>query len=161
MARDKKKKKEEKPKTSDFKAFLKKRAPIYLGIIALFVVFVVPELTKGDLESSLPELAAEDQQVVDMLMKYNGPNEKGLTVMEAISNKISEEYPDEKIFDNKKTRVDLTVSEIESKQYQVVLTFESHKGVMNYDWNVNTNSGNITSNNSASKHIIDTVDFYD
>ena len=159
MAKDKKKK--EKPKKSDFKAFLRKRAPIYLGLIALFVVFVIPELTKGDLESSLPELTAEKQQAVDVLMKYNGPNESGLTVMNAISNKISEEYPDEEIFDNKKTKVDLTVSEIELDKYQIVLTFESHKGVLNYDWNVNTDSGKITSNNPASKHIIDTVDFYD
>ena len=160
MARDRKKK-EDKPKKSDFKAFLRKRAPIYLGLIALFVVFVIPELTKGDLESSMPELAADKQQVVDMLMQYNGPNESGLTVMEAISSKISEEYPDEKIFDNKKTNLELTVTELGSEQYQVVLIFESHKGILNYDWNVNMSSGNITSNNSASKHIIDTVDFYD
>ena len=113
MARDRKKK-EDKPKKSDFKAFLRKRAPIYLGLTALFVVFVIPELTKGDLESSLPELAADKQQIVDMLMQYNGPNESGLTVMEAISSKISEEYPDEKIFDNKKTNVELTVTKLES-----------------------------------------------
>ena len=160
MAKDKKKK-EEKPKKSDFKAFLKKRAPIYLGLIAMFVVFAVPELTKGDLESSFPELTSEEEQVVDVLMGYNGPNESGLTVIEAISNKISEKYPDEKIFDNKKTTVGLTVSGIESEKYQVVLNFESHKGEMNYDWNVNMNSGEITSNNQESKHIIEVVDFYD
>ena len=160
MARDRKKK-EDKPKKSDFKAFLRKRAPIYLGLIALFVVFVIPELTKGDLESSLPELSDEKQQVVNVLMQYNGPNQSGLTVMEAISNKISQEYPDENIYDNKKTSVELTVTELEPEQYQVILIFESHKGVLNYDWNVNSNSGNITSNNSASKHIIDTVNFYD
>ena len=160
MAKDRKKK-EEKPKKSDFKAFLRKRAPIYLGIIALFVVFIIPELTKGDLESSLPELDAEKQQVVDILMNYNGPNESGLTVMDAISNKINEEYPDEKIFDNKKTKVELVVSDGDEEDYQVVLNFESHNGVMNYDWNVNRESGEITSNNSASKHIINTVDFYD
>ena len=160
MAKDKKKK-EEKPKKSDFKAFLKKRAPIYLGLIAMFVVFAVPELTKGDLESSFPELTSEEQQIVDVLMGYNGPNESGLTVIEAISNKISEKYPDEKIFDNKKTTVGLTVSGIESEKYQVVLNFESHKGEMNYDWNVDMNSGEITSNNQESKHIIEVVDFYD
>ena len=160
MAKDKKKK-EEKPKKSDFKAFLKKRAPIYLGLIAMFVVFAVPELTKGDLESSFPELSAEEQQVVDILMGYNGPNESGLTVMDAISNKISEEYPDERIFDNKKTIVELTVSGIDSEKYQVVLNFESHKGEMNYDWNVDTSSGEIISNNPESKHLIDVVDFYD
>ena len=160
MARDKKKK-EDKPTKSDFKAFLKKRAPIYLGIIALFVVFVIPEFTKGDLESSLPEFSAEDQQVVDILMRYNGPNELGLTVQEAISNKISEEYPDEEILNNKKTIVELTVTNIDSAKYQVLFNFESHKGEINYDWNVDVNSGKITSNNPESKYIIDLVDFYD
>jgi len=31
--------KEEKPKKNDFKAFLRKRAPIYLGIMGLFFNF--------------------------------------------------------------------------------------------------------------------------
>ncbi len=153
--------KEEKPKKSDFNAFLKKRAPIYLGIMGLFMLFVVPDLMKGDLESTFPELSSEEEQVVNVLMRYNGPNESGLTVMDAISMKISEEYPDEKIYNNKKTVVDLTVSSVGSEEYQVVLNFESHKGEMNYDWNVNMGSGKITSNNPESKHIIDLVDFYD
>ncbi len=160
MGKDRKDK-EEKPKKSDFKAFLRKRAPIYLGIIGLFILFVVPDLMKGDLESSFPELLSEEQQVVDVLMEYNGPNESGLTVMDAISMKISEEYPDEKIYDNKKTNVSLTVSSVGSEEYQVVLNFESHKGEMNYNWNVDMTSGKITSNNQESKYIIDLVDFYD
>jgi len=160
MGKDRKEK-EEKPKKSDFKAFLRKRAPIYLGIMGLFILFVVPDLMKGDLESSLPELSSEEQQVVDILMGYDGPNESGLTVMDAISMKISEEYPDERIFDNKKTKVELTVSSIDSEEYQVVLNFESHKGEMNYNWNVDMGSGKITSNNQESKYIIDLVDFYD
>ena len=162
MARDKRKKeKEEKPKKSDFKAFLKKRAPIYLGIIALFVVFVIPELTKGDLVSSLPELSSEEQQVIDTLLEYNGPNELGYTVREALEDKISDEYPDEKIYNNKKTVIVWTVNNIDTQEYQVVFNFQSHKGEMNYDWNVNVDSGDITANNPLSKNIIDLVDFYD
>ena len=160
MGKDRKDK-EEKPKKSDFKAFLRKRAPIYLGIMGLFILFVVPDLMKGDLESSFPELSSDEQQVVDILMGYDGPNESGLTVMDAISMKISEEYPDEKIYDNKKTNVELTVSIVDSEEYQVVLNFESHKGEMNYNWNVDMTSGKITSNNQESKYIIDLVDFYD
>jgi len=160
MGKDRKEK-EEKPKKSDFKAFLRKRAPIYLGIIGLFILFVVPDLMKGDLESSLPELTSEEQQVIDILMGYDGPNDSGLTVMDAISMKISEEYPDEKIYDNKKTKVELIISSIDSEEYQVILNFESHKGKMNYDWNVNTSSEKIISNNQESKYIIDLVDFYD
>ena len=160
MRKDRKEK-EEKPKKSDFKAFLKKRAPIYLGIIGLFILFVVPDLMKGDLESSFPELSSEEQQVVDILMGYNGPNESGLTVMDAIEMKIDEEYSDKRIYDNKKTKVELTVSSIGLEEYQVILNFESHKGEMNYDWNVDMSSGKITSNNQESKYIIDLVDFYD
>jgi len=53
MTRDSKKK-DEKPRESEFKKFVKKRAPIYLGVIALLIVFVVPELTKSNLENSFP-----------------------------------------------------------------------------------------------------------
>jgi len=160
MGKDKKEK-EEKPKKNDFKAFLRKRAPIYLGIMGLFILFVVPDLMKGDLESSFPELTSEEQQVMDILMGYDGPNDSGLTVMDAISMKISEEYPDEKIYDNKKTKVEVTVSNIDSDEYQVILNFKSHKGEMNYDWNVDLGSEKITSNNQESKYIIDLVNFYD
>ena len=160
MGKDRKEK-EEKPKKNDFKAFLRKRAPIYLGIMGLFMLFVIPDLMKSDLESSFPELTSEEQQVIDILMKYDGPNDSGLTVIDAISMKISEEYPKEKIYDNKKTKVELTVSNINSEEYQVVLNFKSHKGEMNYDWNVNMSSEKIISNNPESKYIIDLVDFYD
>ena len=160
MGKDKRKK-EEKQKKSDFKAFLRKRAPIYLGLIAMFIVFAVPELTKGDLESSFPVLTAEEQGAVDIIMKYNGPNESGLTVMEAISDKINEEYPNEKIFDNKKTTVELTVTNTEPEKYQIMLNFESYKGQMNFDWDVDTVSEKIIPNNQKSKHIIEVVDFYD
>ncbi|MDH3312473.1 MAG: hypothetical protein OEM28_04905 [Nitrosopumilus sp.] len=155
------KKKEGKPKKNDFKAFLKKRAPIYLALIAMLVVFVIPELTKGDLESSFPELTSEEKQVLDILMDYNGPNGSGLTVMEAITNKISEEYPDEKIFDHKKTIVELTISKLHAEEYNIVLNFKSYKGELNYNWNVEKSLGKITSNNQDSKYIIDLVDFYD
>ena len=160
MAKDKKKE-EDKPKKNDFKSFLRKRAPIYLALIAMLVVFVIPEMTKGTLEKSLPELSVENQQAVDILMKYDGPNNDGLTVLEALENKIDEEYPDEKIFDHKKTTVDLTVTNVNSEEYQVIFNFKSHKGEMNYDWKVNVVSEEITSDNSEAKYIIDLVDYYD
>lgn len=155
------KKKEDKPKKNDFKSFLRKRAPIYLALIAMLVVFVIPEMTKGTLEKSFPEFSSEEQQVMDILMKYDGPNNDGLTVLEALEDKISEEYPDEKIFDNKKTTVDLDITNVDSEEYKVNFNFKSHKGEMNYDWNVNVISEKITSNNSESKHVIELVNYYD
>ena len=155
------KKKEDKPKKNDFKSFLRKRAPIYLALIAMFVIFVIPEMTKGTLEKSFPEFSAEEQQVIDILMKYDGPNNSGLTVMNALENMISEEYPNEKIFDHRETSVNLIVTNLNPEEYKVTFNFKSHKGEMNYDWNVNVISEEITSNNSEAKYIIDLVNYYD
>jgi len=159
------KKKEEKPKKSDFKVFLKKRAPIYLGIIGIFVIFVVPELTKGDLQSSFPDNLTDDQKkIVEILMSYNGSNEKGLTVMNAIIERIATEYPNEKIYDNKKTKVDLVVSSTDESTeniYKVILIFESYKGKIEYVWNVNLDTKKIEAKNSDAKHVIDIVNYYD
>lgn len=154
-------KKEEKLKKSGFKAFLRKRAPFYLAAVTLIIISAYGVLSEKNLESFFPELTSEEEKVFDILMKYNGPNESGLTVLKAVENKIKEEYPDEKVFDNKKTKVELDILKKDSDEYQVILNFQSHKGEMNYDWNVNTNSKKITSNNPESKHIIDLVDFYD
>jgi hypothetical protein len=159
MVKDKKSE-EEKPKKSDFKAFLKKRAPIYLAVIAMVAIYVIMPLQEKNFEKSLPELSIEEEQILEILMTYDGKN-GGYTVKDAIKDQISEEYPDEKIFDNKKTSVELTVSNINLEEYQIIFNFKSHKGEINYDWNVNSSSGEISSNNSESKYLINKVNFYD
>ena len=156
------KKKEEKPKESQFKKFLIKRAPIYLATIAIVIIFIVPELTKGDLQSSFPQtLTEEEKSVVDTLMAYNGPDKEGYSVIDAISNEISEEYPNEQIYDHRKTKVNVVVSNVENEMYQVVFDFESHKNGFHYDWNVDMKTGDVNGNNEESKYIIDLVNFYD
>lgn len=140
---------------------MRKRAPFYLAAVTLIVISAYGVLSEKNLESFFPELTPEEEKVFDILMKYNGPNESGLTVLKAVENKIKEEYQDEKVFDDKNTKVGLDISKIGPDEYQVILNFQSHKGEMNYDWNINTNSKKITSNNPESKHIIDVVDFYD
>ena len=156
------KKKEGKKKESEFKKFIIKRAPIYLAVIAIVIIFIVPELTKGNLQSSFPEsLTEEERLVIDTLMAYDGPNEEGFSIMDAISNEISEEYPNEKIFDNKKTKVSVVVSNLENENYQVIFDFESYKGDFHYDWNLDLQTGDVTGNDEESKYIIDLVDFYD
>jgi hypothetical protein len=156
------KKKEEKPKESQFKKFLIKRAPIYLATIAIVIIFIVPELTKGDLQSSFPEtLTDEEKLVVETLMAYNGPNDEGHSLMNEISNKISEEYPNEKIYENKKTKVNVVVSNLEDKNYQVIFDFESHKKGFHYNWNLDMQTGDVKGMDKESKNIIARVDFYD
>jgi len=163
VKKDKKnKKEEEKPKKNNFKAFLKKRAPLYLAGIALIVISVNGVLSEKNLDDFLIDLSEEEQIVVDMLMQYNGPNESGLNVKDAIENKINEEFPNMKIFDDRNTRIHVVVTNINLQEYQVILNFKSDKGNdINFDWNIDIDSKEIKSNNPESKHIINTVDFYD
>ena len=51
MVKDKKRE-EEKPKKSDFKAFLKKRAPIYLAVIAMVGIYVIMPLQEKNFEKN-------------------------------------------------------------------------------------------------------------
>ncbi len=160
MNRDSKSKKE---KSNSFKDFLKKRAPIYLGIIALFVVFIVPSLTERNLENSLPDdLSEKEKQVLQILKSYNGINDQGLTLIEAISEQIKTQYPDEKIYEHKETKINLLIS-IQNEtlsNYDVNLVFESYNGILNYTWDVNSDTGLINGTNPEGKKIIRLVDFY-
>ena len=49
MGKDRKKKKKKNQKRMILRHFLRK-STIYLGLIGLFIIFAVPELTKGDLD---------------------------------------------------------------------------------------------------------------
>ena len=159
MAKDKKKDEVEKPKKQGLQAFLKKRAPFYLAAVALIVISAQSVLSEKNFENSLPELSGEEQMVADTLLNYNAGVESKLTVKEVIKNQIDEEYPDEKIYGHKKTVLDLSVTNVNSDEYNVILNFKSYKGEMNFDWNVNVESQEIISNNPDSKHVIDVVTF--
>ena len=159
MAKDKKKDEVEKPKKQGLQAFLKKRAPFYLAAVALIVISAQSVLSEKNFENSLPELSGEEQMVADTLLNYNAGVESKLTVKEVIKNQIDEEYPDEKIYGHKKTVLDLSVTNVNSDEYNVILNFKSYKGEINFDWNVNVESQEIISNNPDSKHVIDVVRF--
>ncbi len=156
--------KSKKGKSKDnLKEFLKKRAPIYLGIIGLFVIFIVPSFTEKNLENSLPNNFSEkEKQVLENLKSYKGTNNQGLTIFEAISEQIKTQYPDEKIYEKKETKVDLLLTrqnEVGS-EYTVQLIFESYKGKLDYHWTVNLETGEVYGNNPEGKNIVRLVDVY-
>lgn len=161
--KEKKRKVKKVKSKSEFKAFLKKRAPLYLGIIAVFIIFLVPELTKSNLESSFPQDLTENQSVaLEILMSYNGENQEGLTTLEALEIKIEEEYPNEKIYDNKDTQIEWIISNDNSEDtYEIQLIFESYNGNTEYLWNVFLDTHLIQAENSNAKNIIEIVDYYD
>lgn len=162
------KKKPDEIKRSDnpksFSSFLKKRAPIYLGIIGLFMIFAYPALTEKNLESLLADDSFEGSEkiAVEMVKFYKGTNDTGMTILQVIEEKINDKYSDQKIFDDRDTWAEFTAEVTDTKNYEVVFVFNvENKQSMKYEWNVNLESGEISSTDGQSRIILQTVDHYD
>ena len=155
-------KKSDNPKS--FSSFLKKRAPIYLGIMGLFMIFAYPALTEKNLESLLADDSFEGREkiAVEMVKFYKGTNDKGMTILQIIEERINDKYSDQKIFDDEDTWAEFTVEATNTKNYEVVFVFgvENNQS-MRYEWNVNLESGEISSTDDPSRIILQTVDYYD
>ena len=150
--------------TNSFSAFLKKRAPIYLGLIGLFIIFAYPALTEKNLESLLADDSFEGNEriVVEMVKFYKGSNDKGITILQVIEERINDKYPDQKIFDNEETWAEFIVEEIDKKVYEVVFVFSvDNNQSMRYEWHANIESGEIEPRDTPSRTIQQIVDYYD
>ena len=157
-------KKSDNPKS--FSSFLKKRAPIYLGIIGLFMIFAYPALTEKNLESLLADDSFEGSEkiAVEMVKFYKGSNDSGISVIDVIEEKINDKHDGQKIFDHEKTWADFTVEAVNNnnKVYEVVFVFNAENNEpLQYEWHVNIETGEIDPRDTPSKIIIQRVDYYD
>ena len=147
-----------------FTAFLKKRAPIYLGLIGIFFLFAYPALNEKNLESHIPTNLSEDQQaMVDSILSYNGLNNSGMTIMNVLEEEISTKYVDEKIFDTEITLLKLEFQKLSDSDssHEVTFLFMINEDILTYTWIVNMNSDEILSGNQEAKRILDIVNYYD
>ena len=161
-------KKPQDPKS--FGAFLKKRAPIYLGLLGLFFIFAYPALTENNLNSILDDSFEGNERIaIDMVKFYSGPNDTGITIFEVIEEKINEKYEGVKIFDDENTNATFFVESIppflDAKNeftHQVIFTFntEGNQPII-YNWFVNIENGEISPIDGDTKNIQQTVDYYD
>ena len=157
-------KKSDDPKS--FSSFLKKRAPIYLGIIGLFMIFAYPALTEKNLESLLADDSFEGNErlALEMVKFYKGSNDSGISVIDVIEEKINDKHEGQKIFDHEKTWADFTVEAVNNnnKVYEVVFVFNAENNEpLQYEWHVNIETGEIDPRDTPSKIIIQRVDYYD
>ena len=161
-------KKPQDPKS--FGAFLKKRAPIYLGLLGLFFIFAYPALTENNLNSIIDDSFEGNERIaVDLVKFYSGPNDTGITIFEVIEEKINQKYEDVKIFDDENTSAVFFVESIppflEAKNdftHQVIFTFntEGNQPII-YNWFVNIENGEISPIDDDTKNIQQTVDYSD
>ena len=153
-----------KPQDSkSFGAFLKKRAPIYLGLIGLFLLFVYPSLTEKDLNSLLDDSFEGDERLaLEMVKFYKGSNDSGISVLEVIEEKINDKFEGQKIFDDEKTWAEFIVEKVNKEVYEVVFVFNAENNEsIRYQWHVNIENGEIDPRDTPSKIIIQRVDYSD
>jgi hypothetical protein len=146
-----------------FGAFLKKRAPIYLGLIGLFLLFVYPALTEKDLNSILDDSFEGNERIaVDMVRFYSGPNDSGITILEVIEERINEKYEGQKIFDDEKTWAEFIVEQENKTLYEVVFVFNTETDQsIRYQWHANIETGEISPRDTTTKTIQQVVDYSD
>ena len=153
-----------KPQDSkSFGAFLKKRAPIYLGLIGLFLLFVYPALTEKDLNSILDDSFEGNERIaVDMVRFYSGPNDSGITILEVIEERINEKYEGQKIFNDEETWATFIVEKENKKLYEVVFVFNAENNQpIRYEWHPNIETGEIHPRDTTTKIIQQIVDYSD
>tara|TARA_B100000029_G_scaffold232217_2_gene229603 strand:+ start:5842 stop:6306 length:465 start_codon:yes stop_codon:yes gene_type:complete len=152
-----------KDQPKSFSAFLKKRAPIYLGLIGLFFLFAYPALMEKNLESHIPtDLTDEEKRLIDLVLSYNGLNNSGMTIMNVLEEEISSKYPDEKIFDTEITLLKMNFQKsLDSNfSHETTFLFMINEDILTYTWNVDIDTGDITHANQEAKRILDIVNYY-
>lgn len=144
------------------KKFLKTRAPFYLAGVTILAVFIIPSMLATELEDIIPDtLSPGEARILQNLFDYTGPNDTGISVYEAISDRITDQYSGGNVYDHRSTTLHTTVTDTGGDLYRIVLDFESHNGKLYFDMNMNVTDSSITGNNNLSKDVIDLVYYYD
>ena len=83
-----------------------------------------------------------------------------MTIMNILEEEITTKYPDEKIFDSEITLLKLDFQKSSDSLHEVSFLFMIDEEILTYTWNVNTDTGEISSVNQEAKRILDIVDYY-
>ena len=160
---DKKTKKE-----SDLKKFLKKRSFIYLMCAVAFVVIVVPDMiAPSDLEKSLVENLETDEQNIawNIVKSYQGPDNSGYNLYDAIITQIENSYPNENILGHRDTIIEISAADVQEKVgdgvYQIDFSFQTYDDNREFVWQVNIQTSEIFPINNGAKKMMDIVELYD
>ena len=155
-------------KESDLKKFLKKRSFLYLMCAVVFVVFFVPDMiAPSDLENKLVENLESDEQNTawNIVKSYNGPDNSGYNLFDAIISQTENAYPNEKILKHNDTMLEVSILDIQEQNgiifYEVHFTFQTYNAVREYIWNVNIQTEEIIPVNDDARKMMNIVDFYD
>ena len=155
-------------KESDLKKFLKKRSFIYLMCAVAFVVIVVPDMiAPSDLEKSLVDNLETDEQNIawNIVKSYQGPDNSGYNLYDAIITQIENSYPNENILGHRDTIIEISAVDVQEKVgdgvYQIDFSFQTYDDNREFVWQVNIQTSEIFPINNGAKKMMDIVDFYD
>ena len=134
----------------------------------VFVVFFVPDMiAPSDLENKLVENLESDEQNTawNIVKSYNGPDNSGYNLFDAIISQTENAYPNEKILKHNDTILEVSILDTQEQNgiifYEVHFTFQTYDAVREYVWNVNIETEEIIPVNDDARKMMNIVDFYD
>ena len=134
----------------------------------VFVVFFVPDMiAPSDLENKLVENLESDEQNTawNIVKSYNGPDNSGYNLFDAIISQTENAYPNERILKHNDTMLEVSILDIQEQNgiifYEVHFTFQTYNAVREYIWNVNIQTEEIIPVNDDARKMMNIVDFYD
>ena len=133
-----------------------------------FVVIVVPDMiAPSDLEKSLVENLETDEQNIawNIVKSYQGPDNSGYNLYEAIITQIENSYPNENILGHRDTIIEISAVDVQEKVgdgvYQIDFSFQTYDDNREFVWQVNIQTSEIFPINNGAKKMMDIVEFYD
>ena len=124
-------------------------------------------IAPSDLENKLVENLESDEQNTawNIVKSYNGPDNSGYNLFDAIISQTENAYPNERILKHNDTMLEVSILDIQEQNgiifYEVHFTFQTYNAVREYIWNVNIQTEEIIPVNDDARKMMNIVDFYD
>ena len=142
-----------------------------IGIGVIFLISIIGAIVwtvfddKSDSPSSYDLEKEHEQQIIEIVQKYQGEDQKGQNTLEALSMMINIAYPNEDVLNNPSSNVGWYAFEDFTKKdgiYKVGFDFETYREKAEYIWYVDTNDNNkIFAGNNGAKSILSTLNAFD
>lgn len=136
---------------------LKNKEKAILGGSVAIAIIVIVSVTLNFQEEEQPKF---DVESANMLKSYKGEDGEGQSVIDILSSRILESYPEPELIAQSPAYVEWYAYKDDSQgeeTFKVGLILQTFKEDSEYVWHVNKKTGEVTAGNDAGQELLDQV----
>ena len=136
---------------------MKNKEKVILGGSVTITIIVILSVTLNFQEEEQPKF---DVESANMLKSYKGQDGEGQSIIDILSSRILESYPEPDLITQSPAYVEWYSYKDESQGgdiFKVGLILQTFKEDSEYSWYVNKKTGEITAGNAAGQELLDQV----